>query len=68
MVVSSPYIQHRRYLLPIDITLYLSIYFIDICCPNADTAIHIIQNNHLIDNGYKPLLISSIEYFFDRNE
>ncbi|CAF0824251.1 unnamed protein product [Rotaria sordida] len=40
----------------------------DICCPNADTAIKLIQNSHLIDNGYKPLLISSIDYFFHRNE
>ncbi|CAF4907847.1 unnamed protein product [Rotaria sp. Silwood1] len=40
----------------------------DICCPNANIAIELIQNSHLIDNGYKPLLISSIDYFFHRNE
>jgi hypothetical protein len=43
-------------------------YFIDICCPNANTAIQLIQMSHLIDNGYKPLLISSIEYFYHQNE
>ncbi|CAF4277485.1 unnamed protein product [Rotaria socialis] len=40
----------------------------DMCCPNADRAIELIQNSHLIDNGYKRLLMSSIDYFFNRNE
>ena len=40
----------------------------DICCPNEDIAFKLIQNSRLIDNGYKPLLISSIDYFFHRNE
>ncbi|CAF3510753.1 unnamed protein product [Adineta steineri] len=41
---------------------------LDICCPNADTAIDIIKKNSLVDNGYKPLLISSINYFYNENE
>ena len=43
-------------------------YFLDICCPNADAAIQLIEKSDLIDNGYKSLLISSMEYFYHRNE
>ncbi len=41
---------------------------IDISCPNADKALKLIENSRLIDSGYKPLLISSINYFFQEKE
>ncbi|UJR22525.1 hypothetical protein I4U23_025574 [Adineta vaga] len=40
----------------------------DLCCPNADIAIQLIENHPLIDNGYKPLMKSSIDYFYNQNE
>ena len=41
---------------------------LEICCPNAETGIRLIQRSELIDDGHKPLLISSVEYFFDQKE
>ncbi len=77
IVPDRPFISYERFtnhiFLPTgnsmsqDLMIYW-FYFLDICCPNADTAIQLIQTSHLIDNGYKSLLISSIAYFYQRNE
>ncbi|CAF0837554.1 unnamed protein product [Adineta ricciae] len=40
----------------------------DARCPNAETAIHLIENHPLIDSGFKPLLESSIDYIYSQNE
>ncbi|CAF1047244.1 unnamed protein product [Adineta ricciae] len=40
----------------------------DARCPNAETAIHLIENHPLIDSGFKPLLKSSIDYIYNQNE
>ena len=37
-------------------------------CPTASLVIQSIENSHLIDHGYKSLLISSMNYFYDQNE